>query len=310
MRWFRLFLVVILALCCQSAYAVKSIKLDIPKDQPMVIEVPSDQWSTKETSWTGLVPISVLHVDEDFIKSRHWENGSLPNLIEFHIEKAQECGTGAMSGRIIGCPVGWKQIELRSSTAWLKLQFPPEIADVEAALKSISYIGTVAQFEATDYLHDKVFLPNQTRLFAALPQLSQEDRYVFFKMGIVKGFDMSSVSFKNLGYIQIGIPSATTFNTLRVTQDQRVAQVIRELILPEAKRLLPLADGKPIGGLAFHLSIPAYNFVTGGEAKFDDLVVYLSMDELKKFASSDITSQKLIDDSFVLLNNDRIDAKL
>jgi hypothetical protein len=82
------------------------------------------------------------------------------------------------------------------------------------------------------------------------------------------------------------------------------------VILPEAKELLPYADGKPLGGLAFHLSIPAYNFVTGGEAKFDDLLVYLTTDGLKKFPANDITSQKLIDDSVVLLNNDRVEAKL
>jgi hypothetical protein len=120
---------------------------------------------------------------------------------------------------------------------------------------------------------------------------------------------MSSTSFKGLGYVQVGIPSSTTFNTLRVSQDQRVSEVIREVILPEAKALLPYAEGKPIGGFAFHLSIPAYNFVTGGEAKFDDLRVYLTIDELTRFSTSDITSQKLIDDSFVLLNDNRIEAK-
>ena len=168
----------------------------------------------------------------------------------------------------------------------------------------------MAEFEATNYLHDKVFLPNQAKLFAELPQLGQEDRYGFFKMGVIRGFDMASVSFKGLGYVQVGIPASTTFNTIRVSQDQRVSQVIREVILPEAKALLPYADGKPVGGLAFHLSIPAYNFVTGGEAKFDDLLVYLATDELRKFSASDITSQRLIDDSFVLLNNDRVEATL
>jgi hypothetical protein len=199
---------------------------------------------------------------------------------------------------------------LRSVKAWLKIQFPPEVPDVEAALKRLAFIGTVAQFEATDYLHDKVFLPNQAKLFASLPQLGMEDRYGFFRMGVVKGFDMYSTSFKGVGYVQVGIPESTTFNTLRVSQDQRISEVIREVILPEAKELLPYADGKPVGALAFHLSIPAYNFVTGGEAKFDDLLVYLTTDDLKKFSASDITSQKLMDDSFVLLNNDRIEAKL
>lgn len=302
---------VVLAMSTGSiAFAVKSLKLDIPKDQAIVIEVPQSQWAVKETSWTGGIPISILRADGDFIKSRRWENGSLPLLVDFHIEKAQDCGSGVMSGRIVGCPPNWKQIELRSTSAWLKIQFPPEVPDVEAALKELAFIGSVDQFEGTPYLRDKVFLPNQAKLFAALPQLEQDDRYELFKMGVIRGFDISSATFKGLGYVQVDIPAATTFNTLRVSQDQRVSEVIREVILPEAKALLPYADGKPVGGLAFHLSIPAYNFVTGGEAKFDDLRVYMTIDELKKFASSDITSQKLSDDSFVLLNDDRIEAKL
>lgn len=309
-RWTRTLLALLLLSSCGPAFAVRSLKLGIPKDQPIVIEVPPGQWAAKETSWTEGIPISVLRADEDFIKSRRWEDGSLPLLADFHIEKAEDCGGGVMSGRIVGCPAHWSQIELRSAKAWLKIQFPPEVSDVEAALKELAFIGSVAQFETTDYLHDKVFLPNQTRLFASLPQLAQEDRYSFFKIGVVRGFDMSSVSFKGLGYVQVDIPASTTFNTAKVSQDQRVSEVIREVILPEAKGLLHYADGKPVGGLAFHLSIPAYNFVTGGEAKFDDLLVYLTTDELKKFSNSDITSQKLIDDSFVLLNHDRIEAKL
>lgn len=309
-KWSCLLLVVVLLPTCRLAFAVKRLKLDIAKDQAIVIEVPPDQWAAKETSWSAGIPISILRVDSDFIKSRRWENGSLPLLADFHIEKAQDCGSGVMSGRIVGCPARWNQIELRSDKAWLKIQFSPEVSDVEAALREFSFVGSVAQFETTTYLHDKVFLPNETKLFGSLPQLGHEDRYGFFKMGVVRGFDISSVSFKGLGYVQVGIPASTTFNTVRVSQDQRVSQIIREVILPEAKAFLSYADGKPVGGLAFHLSIPAYNFVTGGEAKFDDLLVYLTTDELKKFSASDITSQKLIDDSFVLLNHDRIEAKL
>jgi len=104
-------------------YAVKSLKIDIPKNQAIVIEVPPDQWVAKETSWTGGIQISILRADEDFIKSRRWENGSLPLLTEFHIEKAQDCGSGVMSGRIVGCPPNWKQIELRSATAWLRSSY-------------------------------------------------------------------------------------------------------------------------------------------------------------------------------------------
>jgi len=84
------------------AFAVKSLQLDISKNQAIVVEVPPNQWATKETSWTGGLPISILRADAEFIKGRRWENGSLPVLADFHIEKAQECGTGARTGRIVG----------------------------------------------------------------------------------------------------------------------------------------------------------------------------------------------------------------
>ena len=83
---------VLLLLAGRPASAVKSLKLDIPKDQAIVVEVPPNQWAAKETSWTGGIPISVLRADGDFIKSRRWENGSLPLLADFHIEKAQDLG--------------------------------------------------------------------------------------------------------------------------------------------------------------------------------------------------------------------------
>lgn len=309
-RWPRPIAAFLVLCSCLPAFAVKKLKLSIPKDQPVVIEVPPDQWVEKETSYAGKIPISVIRADQDFIKNRRWENGSPPLLANFHVEKAEECGTGVMSGRIIGCPVGWSEIELRSDNAWLKIQFPPDVSDIEAALKDLVFVGSVSLFEASDYLRDKVFMPNQARLFAALAQLGIEDRYALFKACVVRGFGASSISFKNVGYLQVGVTTSTTYNTVRVSQDERIARVIREVVLPGAKGLLPYASGKPVGGFAFHLFIPAYNFVTGGENKFDDLMVYIKIDELQKFADSDITSQRLLDGSVVLLNHDRIEAKL
>ena len=304
----RLSFVCLLIVGTRPSFAVKSLKLGIPKDQSIVLEVPSDQWVTKETSWTEGLPIAVLRVDGDFVKSRSWENGKLPVLTNFHIEKAQECGTGVMSGRIVGCPLNWTQIEMRSPKAWVKIQFAPEVGDVEAALKNIAFIGSLDQFEASAYLHDKVFLPNESKLFASLPELRQEDRYAIFQEGVRRGFDISSGRFKERNYLNVFVPQTTTFNTLRVSQDQRVAELVRDVVLPEAKVFLPYIKEKSVGGLAFFLSIPAYNFVTGGETKFDSLCVYLSTIDLQQFAESDITSQKLIDSSFVLLNGDRTEV--
>lgn len=313
MKWKSSYLafVAVFLFVTHNALAVKSVKLSISKGQSIVVKVPLNLWrTTSEVAWGSAIPISVLRVDSDFVKSKRWENGKLPLLATFHVEKAEDCGSGMMSGRVIGCPKNWRQVELRSDKAWLKIQFPPEISDIDSALQEMIYMGSISDFESSSYLHDKVFLPNEEKLFADLPKLGQDDRYEFFKIGVKKGFDISSTKFKGVGYLEVEIPAVTIFNTLKVSQDQRIAQIIREVILPESKSLLLRADGKPLEGLAFHLSIPAYNFATGGEEKYDDLRVYIAIDKLKKFAESDITSQKLIDDSFVLLNDDRIEAKL
>jgi hypothetical protein len=71
-----------------------------------------------------------------------------------------------------------------------------------------------------------------------------------------------------------------------------------------------LLHGDSADGLAFSIVIPAYNFVTGGENKTDILRVYLPLAEMKRFMDSDITSQKLLESSVVLLNGDRVEAKL
>jgi hypothetical protein len=146
---FALFLVLLLN--CTLAFAVRSLKIDIPKNQAIIVKVPPGRWVQKETSWNEGIPISVLRLDQDFLKDGKWEDGTLPLMAEFHIEKAQDCGS-VMAGRIVGCPTHWSQIELRSAKAWLKIQFPPETGDIEAALRQIAFIGTLTEFEATSYL--------------------------------------------------------------------------------------------------------------------------------------------------------------
>lgn len=155
-----------------------------------------------------------------------------------------------------------------------------------------------------------MFLPHQAGLFASLPELDESARYAFFLRGVVRGFDVSSLRFKETGYVNFSIPATTTFNTIRVAQNERVATVIRDTVIPESRAALRLCDGKPVAGLSFHLSIPAYNFVTGGEAKFDDLLVYIKTSELRALDAADITTQKLVDASYILLNGSRIEVKL
>lgn len=74
------------------AFATKSLKIDITKIQPLIVEIPPAHWAQKETAYGSGVPISVVHVDASGSSSRTWEDGTLPMLAEFHLEKAHDCG--------------------------------------------------------------------------------------------------------------------------------------------------------------------------------------------------------------------------
>jgi hypothetical protein len=311
LNYYRSALIFILALASSlPAFATKSLKIDIPKTQPLIVEIPPAHWAQKETAYGSGIPISVVHVDVSSSNTRTWEDGTLPMLTEFHLEKAHDCGGTGLSAHIVGCPAHWSEVELRSDRAWLKLQFPPETADLTAALKAVVFAGTKEQFIESAYLHDTLFAPNEKRLFAEAPALPVEDRFKIFQQGLRLGSDVASEAFKNRRYITISVPLLTTFNTIRTSGDQRVSEVLRETVLPQAKLFAALLHGDSADGLAFSIVIPAYNFVTGGENKTDILRVYLPLAEMKRFMDSDITSQKLLESSVVLLNGDRVEAKL
>jgi hypothetical protein len=63
---------VLLLLSGKIASAVKNIRLDIPKDQAIVVEVPPNQWAAKETSWTEGIP--------NFCSSSGWRFHQEPPL--------------------------------------------------------------------------------------------------------------------------------------------------------------------------------------------------------------------------------------
>lgn len=182
----------------------------------------------------------------------------------------------------------------------MKLQFPPETADLTVALKSVVFLGTKEQFIESAYLHDTLFAPNEKRLFAQLPGLSTGDRFKIFQQGLRLGSDVGSETFKNRHYVTVNVPLLTTFNTIRTSGDQRVSEVLRETLLPQAKLFATLLHAEAADGLAFTVIIPAYNFLTGGENKTDILRVYLPLTEMLSFMDSDITSQKLLESSVLL----------
>lgn len=102
------------------------------------------------------------------------------------------------------------------------------------------------------------------------------------------------------------------YNNLKVNQPQRVARDIVERILPVVKALGPGLRGAKEGlaGIALKMNILHRNAVTNGDEGRDEVTMYIPSDLAAQFADADISAQKLVDGSVVLVNDNRFDVTL
>ncbi|HEY4320714.1 MAG TPA: hypothetical protein VGM77_05980 [Gemmatimonadales bacterium] len=144
---------------------------------------------------------------------------------------------------------------------------------------------------------------------ASVPDEQQRSIMNFFRTG--PGGFVTVIDFKNRKYFSTTIGTDVVYNDNRMSEPQRNATVINELLLPMVKPFAKVAanvDGTL--GLRLATCVDHYSFASYGPHKQDSLVVYLSLADIRKFANADITSQALLDASTVLLNDNRVQVNL
>jgi hypothetical protein len=146
-----------------------------------------------------------------------------------------------------------------------------------------------------------------------LASFSPEERLVLLKFAHVtaSGTKIAPETFKDVTYLSVSLPgSSSTWNNLVVNQSKRVGRLISEQ-LPLLKAFAKISlQHKGIGGLALiqssrHGTAPYYT-----DVKVDKVIAYFPLDAMIKFAQADITSQQLINQSIILVNDDRVEVDL
>ena len=146
-----------------------------------------------------------------------------------------------------------------------------------------------------------------------LASFTPEERVLILQFAhlTASGTKIASETFKGITYLTVSLPGETsTWNDLVVTKSKRVGRLIGEqLPLLKAFAKISLAH-KGIGGLKLvqpsrHGTAPSYT-----DARVDHVMAYFPIEVMLKFAQADMTSQQLVNQSIILVNDDRVEVDL
>lgn len=157
-----------------------------------------------------------------------------------------------------------------------------------AALDSVFFVGPLAAFTP----------PERSALLT-------------FAHITANGTRITSEVFKGVTYMTVALPrSGDTWNDLQVTRSKRIGKLIEDqLALLKAFAAIAMPHGA-IGGLKLqqdsrHGTAPYY-----ADATTDHVSAYFPLAAILSFASFDITSQALINQSIILVDGNRVEVDL
>jgi len=312
-RCLSLYLGCCLLLCLASGAAVGSDnKITLSKTQPLVIKIPRRLLKYESYSVRGGVPIytaNVSVVGETIIVEgkSDWQLRGWPAMLTLFYEKSSK-------------EKEYTEIEFRSSLAYVKLRFAAVTPDVEAALRQLAFFGSAESFESSaefKALTEKLLPIKFSGVLAGIPrdkqfQLMKDLGYNDDEMGVAE--------FEGKQYIAFSPTSPTAeFNSRDVKQAARVAIILQEIVLPAFDKIAPvITDANGIYGIKIMARIFYRDFLSGRNQRqnvnqrprVEVLEIFAPYDLVEKLYNSDITNQKLVDGSTVLVNGDRIEVDL
>lgn len=229
-----------------------------------------------------------------------WQSKGFPSLIDFKIEK-------------IGKKNGANEVELRSTTLWVKLRFRQE-QDLAAAFGAVAVNGPFDSPEAREYREQAYARLAKFFFTGPLAEIPSEKQQLLVRFAHVtaSGTTIRSQSYKGNLYLVVDLGRDTTvYNDLKFNQSTLIAHVLNEGLLTVLKDFAdPVQDVAVVKGLKIEAEIPHVDFVSGQTAKTYKLELYAPVDQIKRFSQADITNQQFIDDCIVIVDGNRIQVSL
>jgi hypothetical protein len=303
--------ILVLAGGLSSVAEAADFSLEIAKGQPIIVKIPHALWAREKLNAASGQPIYVVEVDNNFLSARKWEQGDIPYLQEFHLEKTEECGRMRYDCKL----KGFRQVELRTPAVWLKLRFAPDVANVDGAFRDLVSLGSESDFENSDYFKTKIFAAQVPKVFAGpLTDLPEPTKLQLFLLGLHNGAEqLSSETYKGKVYLVVKMGEGSDiYNSIRLNQSARAGKLVNEKLLDLLKKFgSTLPDNGNLYGIKLEQQVPFKDFTRESDPiSYDQLHIYAPSEFIRKFGDADITNQQFIDGCSVLLNSNRIQVNL
>ncbi len=291
--------------------AAADFSVDVPKGQILVVKIPHSAWTREKLNAASGQAIYTVEIDSNFLAARKWEQGEIPSLQEFRLEKTEECGRMRYDCKL----KGFRQVELRARSVWLKLRFAPDVSNVDVAFRELVSLGTVSDFENSEFFKTKVFALQAVKVFTGpMAELPEAAKLQLFLASLNSGAErLSSETYKGKIYLVVKMSEgANIYNSIRLNQSARVAKLVNEELLDLLKKFgSSLPDNGNLYGIKLEQQVPFKDFTRESDPiSYDQLQMYAPSELIKKFGDADITSQQFIDGCSVLLNGNRIQVNL
>ena len=295
-----------LLLCLASGAAVGSDnEITLSKKQPLVIKIPRKLLKYENSSIRSGLPIftaNVSVVGETIMVEGEsdWQLRGWPPMLTLFYEKSSK-------------EKDYTEIEFRSSLAYAKLRFAADTPDVDAALRQLVFLGSAESFESTaefKALTEKL-LP--IKFSGVLAEIPRDKQFQLLKDLGYNDEEMSVAEFKGKQYIAFSPTSPTAEFNSQVNQAARVATVLKSFVLPAFDKVAPvITDANGIYGIKIRARISYRDFHSKRNQRLhvEVLEIFAPYDLVEKLFNLEITNQKLVDGSIVLVNGDRIKVDL
>jgi hypothetical protein len=301
-RWVVVALTIFMAALSAKA---TSWPLAIPKGSSVVVKIPTRFWQVGKYDAVSGSGQRIYFIDMEMLfSSPDWESSGFPYCGEFTLTKISEFRPFYK--------LRYTDIELRNNGIYLKLRFNADVKDLNGEFQKVVATGNWRQFEASEEFRDNVLTPQGNRIFTGpLAQLPATLKLSLFNTVCDGQNTLGTETYKDKSYVAVALSSdGNVYNSLKLNEAARVAQVVNGRLLSEIKLYGKIAGLVGIEGVKFAVGIAYKDFVNESVPHIDNLEIYVPLNLSTKFADADITSQQMIDGSIVVLNGNRIQVSL
>jgi hypothetical protein len=295
-------IVILAALVAQVLFFTVGAAGTVPAGSKVTLKFPRKMLEIVATSgWSGNQYGVEVTCDEAGCVvngQKDWQTSGFPWLVE-----------GTVGKTFVDKKTKKTVVEVRTESGSNVRVVFPNAADVDKGIAAV----TLQPGKSSEAYRASIYKELAKTVFSGdLARVPAESQSRLLAFADAVGSPLSVANYKEGTYLSVDVgDDGNVYNTLQMNQMQRVARSLREHIVPALKRISGDVVASSMTGVKVTFKVHFENFLDKYvSSSTDQVVMYVPAEALKQFADADISSQKLLDGSVILVNDDRVEISL